>query len=70
VIRLKGDNCYYKGEFDPEFQIPDYIVHPTRSCWAVWDSNTLANAFTSLNIDNKDSSEVDGDGDDEYKDIE
>jgi hypothetical protein len=30
VIRLKGDNCYQEGEFDPEFQIPDHIVHPSR----------------------------------------
>jgi hypothetical protein len=70
VIRLKGDNCYYKGEFNPEFWIPDHIVHPTRSRRAIRDPNTLANAFAGLGIDDEDSDEVDDDNDDEYKDIE
>jgi hypothetical protein len=70
VIHLKGDNCYHEGEFDPEFQIPDYIVHPTGSRRAIRDPDTLANAFASLNIDNEDSDEVDDNDDDEYEDIE
>jgi hypothetical protein len=70
VIRLKGGNCYHEGEFDPEFQIPDYIVHPTGSRQAVRDPNTLANALAGLNIDSEDSDEVGDDDDDEYEDIE
>jgi hypothetical protein len=70
VIRLKGDNCYHEGEFDPEFQIPDHIVHPTRSRRAIQDPDTLANAIASLNINDKDLDEVDDDDDNEYKDIE
>jgi hypothetical protein len=70
VIRLKGDNCYHEGEFDPEFQVPDYIVHPTGSWRAVWNPDTLADTLAGLNIDSEDLDEVDDDDDDEYEDIE
>ena len=70
MIRLKGDNYYQEGEFDPEFQIPNYIVHPTGSRWAVQDPDTLANAFAGLNTNKEDSDEVDDDDDNEYEDIE
>ena len=70
MIRLKGDNCYQEGEFDSKFQIPDYIVHPTRSRCAVRDPDTLANTFAGLNINSEDLDEVDDGDDDEYEDIE
>ena len=70
VIRLNGDNYYHEGEFDQEFQIPSYIVHPTRSRLAAQDPNTLANALASLTISEEDSDEVVDDNDDEYEDIE
>jgi hypothetical protein len=70
LIRLNGDNCYHKGEFNLKFQAPYYIVYLTRSRWAIWDPDTLADTFASLNISNEDSDKVDNNNNDEYKDIE
>jgi hypothetical protein len=52
------------------FLTSNHIVHLTGSRRAVRDPDTLANAFASLNIDNKDSDEVGDDNDEEYEDIE